>query len=138
LINGDISNASPPRIIVLIDVVAESTVEEERKLLRSVTERKITQMNHLALSELWRLADRYGLSVELAAFETDHWTQEHLDKVMDKLDRRGGNPFNYSELYSSIEDFIGEIPYRNNLKGIVDLPGRVARYGSYGLELQNL
>lgn len=111
---------------------------ENKKLLRSSTERKVSKMNHLALSELWRVSDRYGLSVELAAFGDDLWTQEHLDKVMDKLDRRGGNPFNYAELYDNIADFIGELPYRSNLKGVVDIPGRVARYGSIGIELQNL
>ena len=62
----------------------------------------------------------------------------HLDKVMDKLERRGGNPFNYAELYASVEDLVSELPYRTNLKGVVDVVGRVARYGSYGLEIQNL
>jgi hypothetical protein len=135
---GDISNETPPRIIVVIDVVAESEIEETRKFLRSSTGRKVTKLNNQALSQLWILANRYGLSVELAGFETENWTQEHLDAVMDKLDRRGGNPFNYAELYTDIEDFISEIPYRNNLKGVVDLQGRVARYGSWGIELQNL
>lgn len=138
MINGDISNETSPRIIVMIDVVANSEVEDERKLLRSVTERKVKSLNHLALSHLWNISDKYGLSVELAGFESELWTQEHLDKFMDKLDRRGGNPFNYAELYSDIDDFIGELPYRSNLKGVVDLQQRVARYGSWGIELENL
>jgi hypothetical protein len=66
------------------------------------------------------------------------WTQEHLEKFMERLDRRGGNPFNYAELYSDINDFIGELPYRTNLKGVVDLRERIARYGSWGIELNNL
>ena len=135
---GDISNETPPRIIVVIDVVAESEIEETRKFLKSSIERKVTKLNNQSLSQLWILANKYGLSVELAGFETDNWTQEHLDAVMDKLDRRGGNPFNYAELYIDIDDFISELPYRNNLKGVVDLQSRVARYGSWGIELQNL
>jgi hypothetical protein len=135
---GDISNETPPRIIVVIDVVAESEIEETRKFLRSSIGRKVTKLNNQALSQLWILANRYGLSVELAGFETENWTQEHLDAVMDRLDRRGGNPFNYSELYTDIDDFISELPYRNNLKGVIDLQSRVARYGSWGIELQNL
>ena len=114
MINGDISNESSPRIIVLVDVVAKSEVEEERKLLRTVTERKVVGLNHLALSQLWNLADKYGLSVELAAFQSELWTQAQLDAIMDKLERRGGNPFNYAEIYNDIEDFIGELPYRAN------------------------
>ena len=98
----------------------------------------MTKLNHLALSQLWNIANKYGLSVELAGFESEDWTQDHLDALMDKLDRRGGNPFNYAELYTDMDDFIAEIPYRNNLKGVVDLPERVARYGSWGIELNNL
>lgn len=136
---GDISNATSPRIIVLMDVVSKSdVVESKRVLLGNKVDRKLIGLDNLALSNLWNLANKYGLSVELAAFGTDHWTQEHLDNFMDKLDRRGANPFNYAELYEDIEDFIGELPYRPNLKGVVDLPGRVARYGSWGVELQNL
>lgn len=138
MIKGDISNETSPRIIVVIDVVANSEIEDGRKLLRAVSERKVKSLNHLALSHLWNISDKFGLSVELAGFESELWTQEHLDKFMDKLDRRGGNPFNYAELYSDIDDFIGELPYRSNLKGVVDLQQRVARYGSWGIELDNL
>lgn len=138
MINGDISNETSPRVIVMIDAVVTSEIVEERKLMRVAKERKVTSLNHLALSHLWNIANKYGLSLELAGIEKEHWSQEHLDKLMDKLDRRGGNPFNYAELYTSLDDFIGEIPYRNNLKGVVDLREKVARYGSYGIELNNL
>lgn len=138
MIKGDISNETSPRIIVVIDVVANSELVEEKKILRSTTERKVTSLNHLALSQLWNISDKFGLSVELAAFQSELWTQEHLDNFMDKLERRGGNPFNYAELYNDIEDFIGELPYRSNLKGVIDLQAQVARYGSWGIELANL
>jgi hypothetical protein len=98
----------------------------------------VSSLNNTSLSELWTVSNKYGLSVELAGFESEKWSQDHLDKFMDRLDRRGGNPFNYAELYSSIDDFIGELPYRTNLKGIVDLRERIARYGSWVIELNNL
>lgn len=138
MINGDISNETSPRIIIVIDVVANSELEEEKKFMRSSMVRKVSSLNHLALSQIWNISNKYGLSVELAAFASEMWAQEHLDKLMDKLDRRGGNPFNYAELYNDMEDFIGELPYRTNLKGVVDLRERVARYGSWGIELNNL
>jgi hypothetical protein len=97
-----------------------------------------TGLNNPALSHLWNLSSKFGLSVELAGFENELWTEELLAKIMDKLERRGGNPFNYSEVYTNIDDFIGELPYRSNLKGVIDLRERVARYGSIGLELENL
>ena len=135
---GDISNETPPRIIVIIDVVTESVIKEDRKFLRSSKERVYSKINRLALSELWRLSNFYGLSVELAAFEEDGWTEEGLNAFIDKLERRGGNPFNYSELYLDMDDFIGDLPYRCNLKGVLDIQSRVARYGSWGIELNNL
>jgi hypothetical protein len=135
---GDISNETSPRIIVNSGVVTISEMIDKKKLFGTTTERKVTKLNHLALSQLWNIANKYGLSVELAGFESEDWTQDHLDALMDKLDRRGGNPFNYAELYTDMDDFIAEIPYRNNLKGVVDLPERVARYGSWGIELNNL
>jgi hypothetical protein len=136
---GDISNETPPRIIVAIDVAVASELQEDKKLLRK-TElvRTITSLNNAYLSKLWNAAFNYGLAVELAAFEDEGWKQEHLDKLMSRLDNRGGNPFNYSELYGSFHDLVGELPYRSNLKAVIDLPGHVARYGSWGMELQNL
>jgi hypothetical protein len=138
LINGDISNETSPRVIVVIDVVANSEITEDRKLLKKTTERKVTSLNNLALSQLWTLSNKYGLSLELAGFSKEWWTKDHLDEFMERLDRRGGNPFNYAELYKDTEDFLGELPYRTNLKGVVDVQERVARYGSWGIELNNL
>jgi len=139
VINGDISNETPPRLIVNIDTVVTSEIAEERRLLVSTKlTRRVLGLNNPALSFLWNKSAKFGLSVELAAFATDLWTQEHLDKLMARLDSRGANPFNYAELYDSIEDFIGELPYRPNLKGVIDIRDRVARYGSWGIELENL
>jgi hypothetical protein len=137
--NGDISNETPPRIIVSINVVVNSSLVDEKKLLRQKKQiRKVDSLNNTALQQLWTLANRYGMSVELAGFANEEWTQEHLNKLMDRMDRRGGNPFNYAELYDSVDDLVGELPYRSNLRGVVDVSGRVARYGSWGIELQNL
>jgi hypothetical protein len=134
---GDISNETPPRIIVMIEAVVDSELLEERVLLVKRTSRKIKNLNNLALSQLWTVSDKYGLSVELAAFAEELWTQEHLNTVMDKLERRGGNPFNYAELYDSLDDFRGELPYRANLKGVVS-DGKSGFFGSLGIDLNNL
>jgi hypothetical protein len=138
MLGGDISNETSPRIIVVVDVVANSFIQDTRKLMRTAQERVFSSLNNPALSHLWNISNKFGLSVELAGFENELWTEELLEKIMDKLERRGGNPFNYSELYTDIDDFISELPYRSNLKGVIDLRERVARYGSAGLELENL
>lgn len=137
MIKGDISNATPLRLIVVMDVVAQSHLEEKGVLIKS-SQRTSIVPNNLALSQLWNISDKFGLSVELAAYKTEAWTQKDLDSFMERLERRGANPFNYAELYDSIDDFISDLPYRPNLQGVVDLRERVARYGSWGIELDNL
>lgn len=137
MIKGDISNATPLRLIVVMDVVAQSHLEEKGVLIKS-SQRTSIVPNNLALSQLWNISDKFGLSVELAAYKTEAWTQKDLDSFMERLERRGANPFNYAELYDSIDDFISDLPYRPNLQGVVDLRERVARYGSWGIELNNL
>ena len=135
---GDISNETAPRLAVSVDLVAESEVESTRKLLKVTTSRKVTRLRRAELSQLWTLGRKFPLSIELFAFESDGWTQELLDAFVERLDRRGTNPFNYAELYDDITTFIDDLPYRTNLRGVVDLPGRVARYGSWGIEITNL
>jgi hypothetical protein len=136
--NGDISNETPARIIVLADVVANRKEETTRKLLRSKTSFAIGDLKKMEISKLWTLTNRYGLSVELAGIEEEGWDQTLLDKVMDILDRRGGNPFNFAQVYTSTQELVDDLPYRVNLKGVVDVRGRVAMYGSKGVELDNL
>ena len=139
MLRGDISNETPPRIIVVIDVVATSEDEEQKKAFRKAEiVKKVVSLNNAQLSRLWNASFNYGLAIELAAFEDEGWTQSSVTKLMDRLDNRGGNPFNYSELYGSFHDLVGELPYRTNLKAVIDLPNRVARYGSWGLDLNNL
>lgn len=145
MIGGDISNSTPPRVIVLVDTVVDSieVVEDETPALKKLFSKapspaRKVKWNGMALSHLWKVADSYGLSVELAGYEDDGWTQSDLDKLMHKLDARGGNPFNYAQVYSDFHELVDELPYRGNLKAVVDVPGGVARYGSWGIEFQNL
>lgn len=135
---GDISNLSSPQVTVLADVIATLVEEKEGGVFRAKTVKKIGEVNVLAANRLWKLSNEYGVSLELAGYEEDGWTDELLEKLMQKLERRVVNPFNYAELYENIEELLGVLPYRANLKGVVDVPGRVARYGSAGVELDNL
>ena len=136
--NGDISNETPARLIVLADVVAVVEVSTNRKLFKTSKEFKVSNLKKLEVSQLWTITNRYGLSVELAGIEELGWTQEGLDKVMEILDRRGGNPFNFAQLYSTTQELVDDMPYRVNLRGVVDVTGRAALYGSYGTELKYL
>jgi hypothetical protein len=117
--------------------VAEVTFEETRKGLRKIVTPKVkwTKEN---LSYLWNVSFKYGLSVELAATEDEGWTDELLSKMMDKLDNRGGNPFNYYYVYEDLAELVGELPYKANFKGVVAPREKAAIFGSWGIELLNL
>jgi len=136
--NGDISNVSSPQVICSTDVVCQLLTEETKKFLSTKVESKIGQINLLAANKLWNLANNYGISLELAGFESEGWTEQLLEKAFEKLERRVVNPFNYWQLYEDVDELVGMLPYRPNLKGVIDIPGRVARYGSAGVELDNL
>lgn len=136
--DGDISNVSSPQLIAITDVVIKLVEEETRRLLGKKTSYKVGDIELLAANKLWLLSNNYGLSLELAGFESEGWSEELLDKAFEKLERRVVNPFNYWQLYENVDELVGLIPYRPNLKGIIDKPDRVARYGSAGIELANL
>ncbi len=136
--NGDISNVSSPQLIATTDVVIKLVEEETRRFLGKTISYKIGDVDLLGANKLWILANKYGVSLELAGFESEGWTEELLNKSFEKLERRVVNPFNYWQLYESVDELVETLPYRPNLKGIVDIPSRVARYGSAGVELANL
>lgn len=135
---GDISNVSSPQVIVTTDVVVSLKEEESRKLLVKKTDYKIGEINVLPLNTLWRASSDYGLSLELAGFEEDSWTEELLERAFEKFERRVVNPFNYWQLYENRAEVVGLLPYRPNLKAVIDIPDRVAMYGSAGVEIGNI
>lgn len=138
---GDISNETPPKIIVLVDVVATLKQEESTSrsgLFKKKSAKSSVDINLKEVAHLWTLGNKYGLSIELAGYEDQGWTLEDLQKVMETLERKVSNPFNYAEVYADVDQLVSLLPYRSSLKGVVDMPGRVARYGSYGVELSNL
>lgn len=136
--NGDISNVSSPQVIVTTNVVIKLVEEETRRLLAKKVSYKIGDVSLLPANKLWQLANNYGISLELAGFADEGWTEELLDKAFEKLERRVVNPFNYWQLYETVDELVAVLPYRPNLKGVIDIPDRVARYGSAGVELANL
>jgi hypothetical protein len=136
--NGDISNVSSPQAVCLTDVVVQLTQQETKRLLSKKVETKVGAIDLQAANKLWLLSNNYAISLELAAFEEDGWTEELLDKAFEKLERRVVNPFNYWQLYENANELVMGLPYRPNLKAVIDIPGRVARYGSAGVEIGNI
>ena len=136
--NGDISNVSSPQVVCLTDVVIGLTSEESKRLLSKKIEYKLGEINLQAANKLWILANNYGVSLELGGYADLGWSEALLEKTFETLERRVVNPFNYWQLYESVDELVGGIPYRANLRAVIDVPGRVARYGSAGVEIDNL
>jgi len=136
--NGDISNVSSPQVIATTTLLLKLVEQETRRLLVKTTSFKVGDVDLIAANKLWRLGNTYGVSLELAGFEDEGWNEELLDKAFEKLERRVVNPFNYWQLYESPHELVGLLPYRANLKAVIDVPGRVAMYGSAGVQLDNI
>jgi hypothetical protein len=136
--NGDISNVSSPQVVCVTDVVINLIEEVTGKLFLTRVNYKLGDIQLEGAHKLWKLSNDYGLSLELVGYADAGWTEELLDKAFEKLEREIVNPFNYWQLYADPDELIRKIPYRANLRGVVDIPGRVARYGSVGVELKNL
>ena len=135
---GDIDNVASPQVICTTDVVIQLLEEEAGVLFLKKKEHKLGDINLIAANKLWLLSNNYALSLELAGFEDQGWTEELLEKAFERLERRVVNPFNYYQLYSDVNELVGMLPYRPNLKGVIDISDRVARYGSAGVELDNI
>ena len=136
--NGDISNVSSPQVICVTDVTINLKEEISKRLLIKQTSFVVGDIDLLAANKLWRLTNNYAVSLELAGFQSEGWSEELLDKAFEKLERRVVNPFNYWQLYEDPHELVGVMPYRANLKAVIDVPGRVAMYGSAGVQLDNI
>jgi hypothetical protein len=135
---GDISNVSSPQVIATTTLLLTLKTVEEKRLLGKKTSNSVGDIDLIAANKLWTMGNKYGVSLELAGFEDEGWTEELLDKAFEKLERRAVNPFNYWQLYENPHEIVGGLPYRANLKAVIDVPGRVAMYGSAGVQLDNI
>lgn len=135
---GDISNVSSPQVICATDVVVNLSEVETKSFLSKKISYKVGNIDLQNANKLWLLSNNYGISLELAGFADQGWTEELLEKAFEKLERRVVNPFNYWQLYEDPDELVMGLPYRANLKAVIDIPGRVARYGSAGVQIDNL
>ena len=54
---------------------------------------------------------------------------------MEDLDNLGTNPFRYAKAHRVVADLVAELPYRNELLCVIDIPTRALRYGSRYFDL---
>ena len=131
---GDISNEVPQRVAVTLDCILDKRPSVKKVLGIPVFSEESTY-NRQSLSLFWRFAEKHGYSLELIGFG---YTKKEMKEVLEDLDNLGTNPFNYAHSYPVVADLVAELPYRPELKGVVDIPSRGLRYGSKYLEMGKL
>jgi len=127
---GDISNDVPMRVLVSLDCLLVRETKINKVLGISVPYIETTY-NRQALSYFWRFRDKYEYVLELVGFEL---SQSSMDNVLEDLNNLGTNPFNYATAYNVVADLVAELPYRPEVKHVIDIPDRALRYGHWYLE----
>jgi hypothetical protein len=130
--NGDISNEVPLRVAVTIDCILNRGIKINKFLGIPVPSEEVTY-NRMSLAMFWRFADNYSYTLELVGYG---YSQKEMDEVLEDLDNLGTNPFNYSKAYNVVADLVAELPYRPELKHVIDIPERSLRYGHWYLDLE--
>lgn len=129
---GDISNESPKRIFVTLEVVMQEE-EVDRKFLGFIPlKSKEYSYNLLALNSLWHFSGRIGVALDLVGFGR---TDKDMEDILEDLNNTGANPFSRAYAYDTIADLVGQLPYRPDLAGVIDLPVNALRYGSWYIDL---
>ena len=129
---GDLSNEIPKRVVVTLDCVINKELVTTKLLgiIPHVTE-EITYDRGM-LSRFWNYSMVNGFILELAGFG---FSQKEMEEFMEDLDNLGTNPFRYAKAYRVVADLVSELPYRNELVCVIDIPPRALRYGSWYYDL---
>lgn len=128
---GDISNEVPQRVLVALDCIIDRAPKVRRVLGIPVFEEEVNY-NRQSLSMFWQFAHKYGYVLELVGFE---YREKDMTRVMEDLDNLGTNPFNYAKAYNVVADLVAELPYRPEVKGVIDIPSRGLRYGHWFIDM---
>jgi hypothetical protein len=133
--NGDISNELPKRILVTEDVFLIVELASKKVLKLFTVSKANKKIRKDILSYLYVYTSKQGITLELVSFTMD---EEELTFFVEELDKMGTNPFRYFSSYKSQKDIVGELPYRPEVIGVIDIPTRRAQYGHWGLDFNNL
>jgi hypothetical protein len=125
----------PLRALVHVDVI-RFKVPEKVSFLKFFTRTVETEvMDKLLLSLLWHYSSKTGVILEL--FDTGI-SQEEMDEFLERLDGQQAHPFRSGSVYPNLTALVSELPYRQDILGIIDLPERGLRYGSRWIDLTQI
>jgi hypothetical protein len=125
---GDLSNETPKRVAVTTDCIIRRVPVISKILGVIPYSHEEIEYDRVMLSRLWNYSAKSGYILELVGFGVK---PEDMQDYMDDLDNLGTNPFNYAKAYYVVADLVAEMPYRNELVCVIDIPSRSLRYGSW-------
>lgn len=128
---GDISNAMPKRVLVVIDPLLIIDTEEKTRLLIFKKKTERVYYDKFLLNKLYLYSSRQDINLELISFTHD---DDELEVMFNEMDRTGMNPFRYWQAYKSPKKLAEELPYRPEVVGVIDIPERRLRYGHWALD----
>lgn len=128
---GDISNAMPKRVLVVIDPILIKDIEEKKRLLVFKTTKVKTYYDKFLLNKFYLFGLRQDINLELISFEHD---DDELEVIFNDIDRTGINPFRYWQSYKSPKKLAEDLPYRPEVVGVIDIPERRLTYGHWALD----
>lgn len=131
---GNLSNETPKRILVNLDVITDTKVVME-KVLHLQLPKLSYEYDIRTLSALWHMRGKLEVSMELFATSQEQGVDGYrMDQIEEELAEKGTHPFSWFTAYESIEDVVRLLPYRREVTGVYD-PARALRYGSYHTDL---
>lgn len=130
MMNGDISNDSPPSVLVNLDVLAVPDVRIHRILGLFPVTRMEHRVDMRMASALHRVASASSYTWEAFSIGMDD-----ADAVVESLEQLGLNPFRWSFAVDSPQALMREVAYRRTVVAIVDRSSRALAYGSLYVDL---
>ena len=132
---GDISNGTPPRFLVGVEVIADKKLTSEKRFLRKAVERETLVLDPIMVNILFRFTVRNSCVLDLFGICVP---QSYMDSIMDDLDATIVNPFQHSVTYPGVPEMLLATNYRLDVLGVIDLPEYALRYGSRFYSTDNL
>jgi hypothetical protein len=130
---GDLSNAVPPTLLVTLDVVLREPVRKRTlPFVRRTPDAWVEVMDQGVLSRIWHMTNRAGWQADLIVF--DH-PQAFADRLLEMLDKRGMHTFTWALAEPSPEALAKDMPYRDHVAAILDIPERRLLWGSRGVDV---
>lgn len=135
MLNNDIDNGIPRRVLVNIDVVMTRVEEKQKRFWLFTRTVEQTYINKTMLAALWNYSTRMGVVIELFAVGEE---ESFVEGFLNWLDEHVTHPFRSGSVTPDLRVLVSELAYRPDILGVVDLPERGLRYGSRWLDPRQL